>query len=99
MKGRPGRRHTKMMILRAAILAVMSFLLASCGGGGGYSGGGSTTTYTYSISGTITSHSVGLAGVTVGLSGSPTGTATTGASGNYTFSGLTNGQTIYHHPD
>jgi plastocyanin len=48
---------------------------------------------TYSITGNITSQTVPLAGVTVGLAGSPTLTVTTGASGNYTFSGLANGQT------
>lgn len=44
---------------------------------------------TYSISGTVT----GATGVTMTLSGSGTGTATTDGSGNYSFSGLSNGGT------
>ena len=46
-----------------------------------------TATSSWSISGTIT----GATGVTVALSGAATGTTTTDASGNYSFSGLQNG--------
>jgi hypothetical protein len=45
---------------------------------------------TYSISGTI-SPTAGGSGATVALSGAATATVTTDASGNYTFSGLSNG--------
>ncbi|MFI5107225.1 MAG: beta strand repeat-containing protein [Terriglobales bacterium] len=47
------------------------------------------TTVTYSISGTISG--TGGNGATVNLTGAATATATADASGNYTFSGLTNG--------
>lgn len=45
----------------------------------------------FSISGSVTSGGSGLSGVTITLSGAGSGTATTDASGNYTFSGLVNG--------
>lgn len=45
---------------------------------------------TYSISGTI-SPTAGGSGATIALSGAATATVTTDASGNYTFSGLSNG--------
>jgi hypothetical protein len=60
-----------------------SIALAACGGGGG----SSTPAATYSISGTMT----GAANVTLALSGASTATATTDASGNYSFAGLANG--------
>ncbi len=47
---------------------------------------------TYSISGTVTLSGSGLAGVTMTLTGTSSGSATTNASyGSYSFSGLTNG--------
>jgi len=50
------------------------------------------TNPTYNISGTVTVSSGGaLLGVTATLSGNNSGTGTTDASGNYTFTGLTNG--------
>jgi hypothetical protein len=57
--------------------------------GGNVSGANfvATATSNWSISGTIT----GTTGVTVSLSGAVTATATTDASGNYSFSGLQNG--------
>lgn len=45
----------------------------------------------YSISGTITSGGSGLSGVTVSLTGASSATATTDASGNYSFTNLANG--------
>jgi hypothetical protein len=42
----------------------------------------------YAISGNITTSGSGLGGVTVGLSGSQSGSATTDSTGNYTFAGL-----------
>jgi inhibitor of cysteine peptidase len=59
----------------------------SCGG----SGGGNASAISYSLSGSMTSGSTGLPGVTMTLSGAGAATATTDASGNYTFSGLANG--------
>ncbi|MGO9953660.1 MAG: carboxypeptidase regulatory-like domain-containing protein, partial [Dissulfurispiraceae bacterium] len=51
-----------------------------------------TGTVTYSISGTIsTSGGAAMAGVTVSLSGTSTGTTTTNSSGAYSFTGLSNG--------
>ena len=47
------------------------------------------STITYSLSGTISG--AGGSGATVNLTGAATATATADASGNYTFSGLTNG--------
>ncbi len=46
---------------------------------------------TYGISGIITAGGVGKQGVAVTLSGTNSGTATTDASGNYSFTGLVNG--------
>ena len=58
-----------------------SFKFPSCGAAG-----------TYSISGTVTESGGGpLAGVTMTLSGDASGTTTTDASGNYSFTGLPNG--------
>jgi hypothetical protein len=45
----------------------------------------------YSISGTVTNGASVLSGITMTLSGAASGTTTTNSSGNYTFSGLTNG--------
>jgi hypothetical protein len=46
---------------------------------------------TYTISGQVTLNGAGLSGVTVTLSGGANNTATTGSSGNYSFSNLTSG--------
>ena len=45
----------------------------------------------YNISGTVSYNGTGLSGVTMTLSGSGTGSETTDASGNYIFTGLSNG--------
>lgn len=50
--------------------------------------GANFTVGTYTISGRITYNSVGLASVTVTLTGTQGGSATTDSSGNYTFGGL-----------
>jgi lysophospholipase L1-like esterase len=52
---------------------------------------GSSVVDTYSISGTVTNAGNPLPGVTVALSGSAVAATTTDGSGNYTFSGLANG--------
>ena len=46
---------------------------------------------TYSISGTVTSGGSALAGVTISLSGTASGTTTTDSNGFYGFTGLSNG--------
>ncbi|MEW6714128.1 MAG: S8 family serine peptidase, partial [Nitrospirota bacterium] len=57
-------------------------LLAAVGGGGG----------TFSISGTVTTGGgTPMTGVTITLGGAGAGTTTTNASGNYSFTGLSNG--------
>src|SRR5690242_21951009 len=84
-------------LLVAVFLATVA--LTGCGGGGGGGGGGTGGGGTggggsgqtgFVISGVITPASLG-AGVQVALSGAGTGTTTTDASGNYTFSGRANG--------
>ncbi|HEY5580364.1 MAG TPA: carboxypeptidase regulatory-like domain-containing protein [Rhodoferax sp.] len=72
-----------MKFIRFLMAIFFSIALAACGGGGG----SSTPAATYSISGTVT----GAANVTLALSGASTATATTDASGNYSFAGLANG--------
>ena len=55
---------------------------------------GTGTGTTYSISGTVTSNLGALSGATMTLSGAGTGTTTTDSSGNYSFTGLSNGSYI-----
>jgi hypothetical protein len=84
MRGKTG-------VLLAVLLAVITVVVVSCGGGGGSStpSNNGTNTTTYSISGVVTSSGAGLQGVTMTLN---TGdTATTDASGNYSFTSLVNG--------
>jgi len=76
------------------VLALIGLMTAGCGGGGsgGGSGDGSSgVVATYSISGSVTSSGTGKQGISVALSGVATATTSTDSSGNYTFSGLTNG--------
>jgi hypothetical protein len=75
-----------------AILLSLSF--AACGGGasGAYGGSSATASYTYySISGTVTFSGNPLAGATISLTGTRSGSTTTDSSGNYSFTGLSNG--------
>lgn len=69
---------------KLGILVMFLVALAACGGDGG---GAADSVPTYSISGTVT----GATGVTITLTGQATGTTTTDGSGNYSFSGLMNG--------
>ena len=81
-------------IFRKIIFFSIIALLTGCGGGGGGESPapGPGGELTYVLSGTITVSSGGvLAGVTLTLSGTSSGTATTDASGKYTFTGRTNG--------
>ncbi len=82
----------KLFSVLAVILLIVT--MASCSGGGGGSSSSSDsdkTTATYSISGQIIDSSIGLAGVTVSLSGGGTDQTTTDASGNYSFNEVANG--------
>lgn len=72
----------------AVVCMMVSVGLVACGGGGSDPAPANNTS-TYSISGTITSAGSALQGVTVTLGSSTT--TTTDASGNYSFTGLTNG--------
>jgi len=79
------------VLIKVVSFAVALFI-AGCRGGGG--GGGSTSPplpTVYTISGTVTSSGAGLSGVTMTLGGTAPGTATTDASGNYSFTGPLNG--------
>jgi hypothetical protein len=81
------------VLLRAVLLAAL-IVVEACGGGGG--GGASpvnnnSNTTTYSLAGTVTSSGIGLQGVTMTLSGAESATATTDASGNFSFASLANG--------
>jgi hypothetical protein len=78
------------LIAKMVMLALASSLVAACGGGGG-SSSGITKVPTYKIAGSVTSGGTGLSGATVTLEGLGTATAFTNSSGNYTFTGLPNG--------
>lgn len=71
------------------VAAVVSVGLVACGGKGSSEPAPSATTY--SMSGTVTSSSIALQNATMTLSGAIAATSTTDASGNYTFTGLSNG--------
>lgn len=77
----------------AVLISVMIVFSFACGGesGGGGNGGNGGEPTTYSISGQITTDGTGLSGVTMGLSGTSTGTTTTDSNGNYSFASLSNG--------
>jgi formylglycine-generating enzyme required for sulfatase activity len=74
-----------------AVLAAMLLLVTMACSSGGDDGGNTTKPKTYSITGQITSNSTGLAGVTVSLSGASAAQTTTDSSGNYNFTGQSNG--------
>jgi len=69
-------------------LAMMFFVAIGCGGGGG---GGSAPS-TYSITGAVSGYAP--TGVVINLTGAATVSATTDASGNFSFTGLSNGTYI-----
>jgi hypothetical protein len=79
-----GRISTQVML---CFLAMMLFVTIGCGGGGG----GSAPS-TYSITGAVSGYAP--TGVTINLTGAATATATTDASGNFSFTGLSNGTYI-----
>lgn len=95
-------RTKKLVLCSLMVLGVISLLLAGCGGKGG-SGDppsnssvnpssnptGTTTTQNYSISGSVTVYGTAQQGVSISLN--TLTTTTTDASGNYSFSGLANG--------
>lgn len=82
MIGRMGRKILLPVLLVTAIVSQ----LCSCG-----EVDISSTPKGYIVSGQITSGNQGLAGVTITLSGTAQGTATSDAAGNYIFTGLSNG--------
>jgi hypothetical protein len=69
--------------MKNSVVIFCLFCLTACGGGSSTSVGNGA----YTVSGTITVNGTALAGVTVTLSGAATGTTTTDASGNYSFTG------------
>jgi len=71
-------------------MIVFSFACGGESGSGGNGGNGAEPT-TYSTLGQITTNGIGLIGVTMILSGTNTGTATTDSNGNYSFASLSNG--------
>lgn len=76
-----------MKTIKFLLAMLVSIVLVGCS-----SGGSSTPTpTTYGISGTVTLTGAALPGVTVALGGTSTATATTDASGNYSFTGLADG--------
>lgn len=77
----------KRIVARTVLVMFSSLSLFTCGGGGG--GGGGISPETYSISGTVSG--AVTSGVTITLTGASSGTTTTDASGNYTFTGRANG--------
>ena len=74
-----------------AVLAALFLLVLMACSSGSDDGGDTTKPKTYRITGQITSNSTGLAGVTVSLSGESTAETTTDSSGNYSFTGQSNG--------
>ena len=68
-------------------LAMMLLVVIGCGGGGG----GGSAPPTYSISGAVAVGGTPLAGVTINLTGAATASTTTDASGNFSFTGRSNG--------
>lgn len=85
------QKPSKNNFLKLTFLILSFFLLAlnlgSCGGGGG---DGSTTAL-FSISGTVTTGSSGLSGVTMALTGTSSASTTTDSNGTYQFTGLAAG--------
>lgn len=77
----------KVLLTTFGIL-ILLFLLSGCGGGGGDSGDSSPT---YSLSGTITLNGTAYEGAAINLSGSSSGSTATDANGEYTFTGLGDG--------
>lgn len=81
-------RHMKLIL--AIFPIFVAVLLSGCGGGGGGGGGSTTPPATYKIEGTVSGDV--LKDVIINLTDAATAnTATTNASGNYSFSGLANG--------
>ena len=82
----------KVFLLLSTVLMIGALInLPGCGGGGGGGSHNSDEPATYSITGQIVSGNTGLAGVIVSLSGADTYSTMTDADGNYSFTGLPNG--------
>lgn len=82
-----------MKVLCPIMLVLVLTLGIACDGGGG--GGDNPTPppnpSSYSISGRVISNEVGLSGVNITLSGGSSATTTTDSNGEYSFTGLSNG--------
>ena len=78
---------------RAIVVACcLVYSLVGCGGGGGNDDSiSSIISSSYTLSGQITFAGSALSGVTVTLSGGASSSTTTDSSGNYSFTGLSNG--------
>ncbi|MEQ1629189.1 MAG: carboxypeptidase-like regulatory domain-containing protein [Gallionella sp.] len=76
-----------MNSIRLFLAIFIGMFLAACGGGGG--GAAPVAPTTYSISGAVSG--AAASGVTVTMTGTSAATTTTDATGNYSFTGLTNG--------
>jgi formylglycine-generating enzyme required for sulfatase activity len=74
-----------------AVLAALLLLVLMACSSGSDDGGDTTQPKTYSITGQIISNSTGLAGVIVSLSGASMAQTITDSSGNYSFTGQSNG--------
>ena len=82
-------KNLKALIMLLCMLCMFS--LAACSGSSNTTSVGSGTS---TISGTVFSGGAFLPGATVTLSGTSTGTTTTDANGNYSFTGATNGNYV-----
>lgn len=83
----PAKNHFLKNLFSILFFCFLAVSLGSCSGGGGGGGGGEL----YSISGTVTSGSSGLAAVTMNLTGTSSATTTTDSNGVYQFSNLAAG--------
>jgi hypothetical protein len=75
----------KNKVFSFGVIAFMILFIIAC------AGKNSTSTPTYSISGTVTLSGAALSGVTINLTGTATASTTTDISGNFSFTGLSNG--------
>jgi hypothetical protein len=78
----------KNKVFSFGVIAFMILFIIAC------AGKNSTSTPTYSISGTVTLSGAALSGVTINLTGTATASTTTDSSGNFSFTGQSNGTYI-----
>ena len=87
---KPAKKYFLKLTFLILSFCLLALNLGSCGGGGGGGGGGSSTAL-FSISGTVTTGSSGLSGVTMTLTGTSSASTTTDSSGIYQFTVLAAG--------